>query len=63
MAVPQFEVVRQEQSFLDINRALHQQWVTEDIPLIAISATIFDICPTVNSKAATMTATLLDMDI
>jgi hypothetical protein len=48
---------------LDIYNALQQQWETEDIPWIAISATIFDIRPTVNSKATAATATLLDMDV
>jgi hypothetical protein len=61
--IPQFEVVRHEQGFLDIYNALQQQWDAEDIPWIAVSATIFDIQPTINSKETTVMATLLDMDI
>jgi hypothetical protein len=60
-AIPQFEVVRQEQRFLDISDALRQQWEAEKIPWITIGATIFDIRPTVNSKATAATAALLDI--
>jgi hypothetical protein len=61
---PRFGVLCQDQTFLDIKHALHQRWEMENIPWIAIGATIFDIQvqPTVNSKATTATAALLDIE-
>jgi hypothetical protein len=61
--MPRFEVLCQDQTFLDINEALRQRWETENIPWIAIGATIFDFKPTVNSKATAATATLLEIEV
>jgi hypothetical protein len=59
---PQFEVICQDQTFLDINDTLRQRWEAEKIPWIDIGATIFDIRPTVNSQATAATVALLDIE-
>jgi len=58
-----FEDTLRDKSYSNIYHELHQRWATDAIQWTAISATIFDIHTTTNSKATTVTATLLDMEI
>lgn len=60
--VPRFKEACKDQGYLDIYQALWQRW-ERDMPWIAISAAVFDICPTTNAELAMATASLLDMEI
>ncbi|KAI9450534.1 hypothetical protein BJY52DRAFT_1191759 [Lactarius psammicola] len=58
-----FKDVLKDANYLDTYRTLHQRWEGNEIQRVAISAAVFDIHPTTNSKTAMATAKLLDIVI
>jgi hypothetical protein len=60
--MPIFKEACEDQSYLDIYHALWRRW-EKDMPWIAISAAVFDICPTTNAELTMATVALLDMEI